>query len=45
MPLKPLFFLWVLHKSKNCIKIQVNAGSLAFVDALIATETEGEFHG
>jgi hypothetical protein len=45
MPFQALVFISVLQKIKNCIKIQVNAGNLAFVDALIATETEGDFHG
>jgi hypothetical protein len=45
MPSQALVFLMGLHKIKNCIKIQVNAESLASVDALIATETEGDFHG
>jgi hypothetical protein len=45
MPSQALVFIRGLHKIENCIKIQVNAGSIASVDALIATETEGDFHG
>jgi hypothetical protein len=45
MPYQGLVFIWGLRKIENCIKIQVNAVSMTFVDALIATETEGDFHG